>query len=211
MSKISTAVILGALFLPVSANGQVVFQGFEGTFANGVTLLRVEEVQRELKIDEKQNARIKEVIAPFRQRYDERIKELGRLPPERASMEFAKLTQVIGDETMRAVAEVLQPAQLRRFKQIRVQKLKDKAFQDAEVQIALKLTDDQKKQLQIIADEQQKKLLREEALTAEMVDKSSAEHIEKVLSVLTDRQRETWKDLVGPEFKIKPGMLLRLK
>jgi hypothetical protein len=108
------------------------------------------------------------------------------------------------------VAKVLEHEQLLRLREIQIQYVGAIGFTTTQVQTALSLTDDQKKQAQKIVDELSSKL-RDLAM-ADGGDretwrrKSSELHIQafdKAHSLLTEPQKTSWKTLIGKPF-IKP-------
>ena len=88
------------------------------------------------------------------------------------------------------------------------------AFQDPAVEKALRLTDDQKEQVKTLNDDAAKEMreLFQGAGAGKSVDLGKKmviirqETLERIESVLTDRQRQEWKTLTGKPFDLKvPG------
>jgi hypothetical protein len=111
----------------------------------------------------------------------------------------------------KALADALSPEQLKRLKQIQLQQRGLRAFQDPEVQTALKMTDDQKEKVKTIAEDSDKD--RRELFKGavggggnreEMMKKITAynkEVMDKTTAVLSEDQKKTWKDMVGEPFE----------
>jgi len=113
----------------------------------------------------------------------------------------------------KALKEVLDEKQQKRLRQIELQLQGTRAYTEADVQGALKLSGEQKENIATILEESAKdrtELLKEakggggqgmreklEALTKETKD--------KVNGVLTADQRKTFRSLTGPEFKLEFG------
>src|SRR5262249_15533561 len=120
------------------------------------------------------------------------------------------------EENQKAVAKIiddLKPEQKKRLHQIEVQALGLKAFEKEEGATALKLTDDQKKEIKEIREETTKdageimkdvgrdKDKRTEA-TAK-VAKLRKEAFEKATKNFTSEQKATWKGLTGDPYEVK--------
>lgn len=109
----------------------------------------------------------------------------------------------------KALADSLSPEQLKRLKQIQLQQRGAQAFQDPEVQTALKMTDEQKEKVKTIAEDARKDMgelfknagggNREEAMKKFAAFRK--EVMDKTTSVLTDDQKKSWKDMVGEPFE----------
>lgn len=122
-------------------------------------------------------------------------------------------------EVLVAISKVLNEKQFKRFKQIELQNRKNAAFKDATVQTALKLTDEQKKNVASILEDESKEI--SELFKAggkggkggkggggntEKLDSIRKETKTKIYeTVLSKDQRKAWKELVGDEFKFTQG------
>jgi hypothetical protein len=162
-------------------------------------LLRQESVQKELKLSEEQKKKAEELGEQMREKFQEAFGLEGE--------ERAKKMRELTAENNKAVAGILKPEQLKRLKQISYQLRGSTAFTDPEVAKALRLTDEQKKDIQKInqdsfaqmreffqggpPDEEGRKKI------AEIRKEASV----KAVKVLTDKQRATWKDLQGKPFR----------
>lgn len=120
------------------------------------------------------------------------------------------------EEVLVAISKVLNEKQYKRFKQIDLQQRGNRAFGDAAVQTALKLNDEQKKNIGSILEDANKEIA--EAFKGgfggfggkgggfgkgnEKVDKINADTKDKILTVLTKQQRKDWREMVGEEFKM---------
>jgi hypothetical protein len=109
--------------------------------------------------------------------------------------------------------EVLDDAQQTRLQEVYVQVNGTGALQDESVAAALKLTDEQTKQLQEVRDASRQSFmdaglrdLDEEARTKK-IEELTKDRDEKTLAVLTDDQRAALDKLKGAELKIDPANL----
>lgn len=110
----------------------------------------------------------------------------------------------------KALADALTPEQLKRLKQIQLQQRGMRAFQDPEVQTALKLSEDQKEKIKTIsedADKDRRELFKgavgggnREELTKK-ITAYNKEVMDKTTSVLNDDQKKAWKDMLGEPFE----------
>jgi flagellar biosynthesis/type III secretory pathway chaperone len=187
-------------------------QGQRGGFGGGglgiAALLQNEGVQKELKLDEPQIGKIKEVVQKIQEKNQGTLAKLQDLPQEERRGKAQELNRAISNETLTALGDTLKPEQIKRLKQIELQAGGAQAFARAEVQQALNLTSDQKEKIKTIND----------GATAQMRDlfqggnaqgaqeKLAAlrkETLGKVQSVLTADQVKTWKDLTGDPFEVQ--------
>jgi len=108
------------------------------------------------------------------------------------------------------LASVLKPEQSRRLKQISIQQRGSQAFNEEDVQTTLKLTDDQKDKIKTLNEDAGKEMreifqnaqgnFREAGEKAGAVRK---ETMEKVLALLTDEQKKSWKEMTGEPFEVR--------
>lgn len=120
------------------------------------------------------------------------------------------------DEVLVAISKVLNEKQMKRFKQIELQQRGNRAFGDAAVQTALKVNDEQKKNIASILEDAGKDIAEANkggfgkggfggfGKGNEKVDKINAEARDKILTVLTKQQRKEWREMTGEEFKMSP-------
>src|SRR4029077_1177502 len=121
--------------------------GFGGGFGGAGFLLMNQGVQKELKLSDDQIKKITETTESIREKNREDFEAARKLEGDEQRAKFQELMKKQGEETDKALAEILKPDQLKRFKEIRLQQRKGDAFNDPEVQKALNLTDDQKEKI----------------------------------------------------------------
>jgi len=114
----------------------------------------------------------------------------------------------------KAVAEVLNENQLKRFKQIQLQTRGNSVFTDAKVAAQLKISEEQRGNIESIlkeAGQERATIIKEAQANMDfkgIQDKTAAldkETKEKVQGVLTADQRKQWKQMIGAEFKLEQG------
>jgi hypothetical protein len=201
--------VLGLVFLVAQpALGQ---QRQRGRGPGGVgALLTNESVQKELKLDDEQAAKIKEAVQQVADKHKDDFAKLQDLSQDERRTKGRELRQTVSKETMAAVRTILKPEQLKRVHQIELQQAGTRAFQMPEVEQALNLTAEQKDKLKTIADDFNKEqgALRQGGNQGGNREKLAAlrkETNDKVQAVLTDDQKKTWKDLTGEPFTMRRG------
>lgn len=119
-------------------------------------------------------------------------------------------TEKLPAAVMKALAEVLDAQQMKRFRQIELQVRGMAAFRDDKVRKQLKISDSQAKNLDDILEDSRKEIteLFKDAKKGgkgmrEKMDGINKETREKVMAVLSADQRKTYKHLIGPEFKLE--------
>jgi hypothetical protein len=122
----------------------------------------------------------------------------------------------ITPEVMAALAKVLNEKQFKRFKQIHLQQQGNNAFKDTGVQKALNLSGEQTTSINTVLEESNKELAGLGGFgggkgggkgggNAEKADKIRKEAAEKINTVLNEKQRATWREMLGEELKITTG------
>jgi hypothetical protein len=217
------AVVLGvAVVLAVPALAQQRQQGQQGRggggFGGGLAgLIENVGVQQELKLDNEQVEKAKAAVDKVREKHSDDRAKLQDLSQEERREKRSAINQAVSEETMKALENVLKPEQIKRFKQIDLQRRGAEAFTEPEVQTALKLTGAQKEKIKTIAADaaQERRGLFQDAGNPgqgganrggeEAQKKMAVLHkatVEKVSAVLTDDQKQTWKEMIGQPFEV---------
>jgi hypothetical protein len=122
--------------------------------------------------------------------------------------------QELAKQTEAKVAKILDEKQVKRLKQLQIQQEGAAAFGRAEILTKLEVTDEQKadiKKLQDAARTQGRPAFNPDATTEERqaamtkMRESRAKLLKDILAVLNDKQKATWTELTGPEFKFPQG------
>ena len=107
---------------------------------------------------------------------------------------------------LKAINDNLEPDQAKRLKQISLQMRGFQVFADAKVQAELKFTDEQKDSIKKIMTESAEKLKelpgKDNFFKRLEVQKETQE---KVTGVLTDAQKDQFKEMVGAKFELQFG------
>jgi len=196
--------------------------GFGGGFGGPDMLLRNPGVAKELKLSDEQIKKIEEATQSIRDKHRDEREAINKLEGDERREKDQELRKTEGDETNKALAEILKPEQNKRFKEIRLQRRGARAFSEEEVQKALNLTDDQKEKIKTInedADKERRELFPQggrrgggrggppDPSVFQKMETLNKETMDKVVSVLTDDQKKTWKEMTGAPFKFEfpPG------
>jgi hypothetical protein len=189
-------------------------QGRGGGFGRGggtlAGLLGNASVQKELKLDDEQTGKAKEVSEKFGAEAREKRQGLQDLSPEEQREKMQTINKEINEATIKAAGAFLKPEQITRLKQVSYQARGAGAFSDSEVVAKLNLTDSQKSDIQAINQEsmgQMREIFQSAQDDREGAMKKVAElrkeTLEKVAAKLNDEQQKTWKELIGAPFEVK--------
>ncbi len=173
-------------------------------------------VQKELKLSEEQAEHIRDLRRQIKDKALTKIREQSSTPrkdgnaadPQARAKEIMKAAS---DETLKGLADILKPEQLKRLRQIRLQQEGLNALFDPEVIKILKLTDEQRSKIQAVQDNLKKEsvtLLKagpqsnfQESLRKIMTLRR--ESLDKGLALLTSDQMKAWIELAGEPFEMK--------
>lgn len=210
--------ILVAVLAPVPAEPaqeKRASQPIDGSAASGSVeaLLRHPDVQSELKLSTQQMEKVIEIARRIREKHQADFDKLRDPAVEQRRQPEANLTRTVAQETVEALRDVLDPGQVKRVEQIHLQQQGLRAFEDPKIGKALRLTDEQKNKLTIIAHEaaqEARKLFRPGAKSDfQQALKKFAEvrkaAIEKAIALLTDEQKKVWHGLIGEPFQVRTG------
>jgi serine/threonine protein kinase len=171
-------------------------------------------VQKEIQLTDEQKKRATDVARPIADRYGAAYHQLGgpsglAAHPEKMQ-EMLELQPKTREEIDKAVANLLRPEQLKRYRQIQLQQNGIRALSDPDVEKALQLNDDQKKMINAIdrqlhlegSDMPRVGLWNVQAYIKARV-LLSKEAMEKVVSVFNDEQKKAWKEIIGEPVEVR--------
>jgi Spy/CpxP family protein refolding chaperone len=177
-------------------------------------LLRLEQVQKELKLTDQQKEKLKGLgrdMGPGRR------SDWGDMTPEERREKMEEMRKQNAEKIQKRLAEVLKPEQLERLKQIHLQTMGAAALTSPEVVKALGIKDDQRAKLKTLRDDAQTKRqelfrsgadLSPDERAAKMAEnQKKMRQIEKdlmtkALEVLTPEQREKFEKMKGKKFDL---------
>jgi hypothetical protein len=194
-----TAAIVVCAFLAAPARSADESEMIAESGAMEIVLLRQPSVQHELKLTDVHGKKIQE----FASEQWKKAKEIHKLPMNEQDAKYDVLTQ----ENEKFLSTLLSPEQKKRLDQIGMQVAGLLWAGRPDVASALKLTADQKKQLEQLHKEAHKQAMaimkeakEDNAKQAEMKKLHDTDR-QALLALLTPEQQQTWKTMAGPEFK----------
>ena len=191
--------------------GGMMMRGFGGPDLAG--LLRIDKVREELDLLDEQIADLKKLGESSRRPRGERP-DFRNMSNEERSQFFAKMrseAEKRRKEMEAKIKEILLPEQWERLQQIKLQASGVRALLQKEVQVKLKVTEEQAKKLAAVAEEQRTAMrekmrelfqTRDRDKIREAITAAQKEFGEKLLAVLTDAQREAFEKLKGKPFEL---------
>ncbi len=200
-------------------------EGRRGGFAGGpmfgmggdnkLSLLRIEQVQTELKLDQEQKDKIGELQKSAR----EAMGDMRNIPQEERKKAYADAQKKVA-EIEKKLDGVLKAEQTKRLSEIYIQQRGVQALKDEAIAKELKLSEDQTKKVDEAiqwGQDERRKLFTEgrekgekgagrnpEAMAQmrEKMDKIQKDVETKALAALTDPQKEQFGKMKGTEFKL---------
>jgi len=178
----------------------------------GLQMLSIPEVQKELKMTPAEVTKATSKQDDVRQQMRDLFQSGGN-PMDMSDEERAAMQTKMRGIQDKAVADVLDATQIKRFHQLELQQQGASAIARPDIAAALKLTDDQKKKVADIqedANSQRRELftggnpmdMTQEERTAMFTKMQGLQKAtdEKLAAVLTDAQKAQWKDMLGAPF-----------
>ncbi|HZW29718.1 MAG TPA: hypothetical protein VFF52_03370 [Isosphaeraceae bacterium] len=197
--------LVALLASPAVAQGR----GF-GRFGGSLTfLLTNESVQKELKLDDKQVDKAKDLAEKTQEEVRDKFQGFQDLSPEERRTKGMEIMREVNATVLKALGEFLKPEQITRLKQISYQQRGATAFLDPEVQKKLNLSDSQKSGIQALIQQAFSQMPSREEFQddREAAMKKMREVNQKVLAEsekkLNDEQQKTWKEVLGAPFEVK--------
>ena len=199
---------LALLCTPAFAQGQG--RGFGGgMMGGGPMMLGNPSVQKELKFTEEQTSKAQTAMTEIREAHQDEMTAL-RSPDVDQAERMTKMTALNKTMTTEAIKALsLTETQVKRYTQISLQTRRAQAFTDPEVASKLKITDDQKKQIQELVQDSGAK--SREIFQANQDDRAEAmkqvqalqkETGSKVMALMTADQKKAWKEMTGEPFEM---------
>jgi hypothetical protein len=198
--------LVALLASPAAAQGR----GGRMMGGNLAFLLSNESVQKELKLDDKQVDKAKDLAEKTREEMQEKFQGFQDLSQEERRTKGMEIMREMNTSILKAVGEFLKPEQITRLKQISYQQRGATAFSDPEVQKKLNLSDSQKSQIQTLIQESFGQMpSREEFQDDREAAMKKAREVTKTTltkaeAKLNDEQQKTWKELLGAPFEFTP-------
>ena len=198
---------LGALALLVSPAWAQGRGGFGGGAAG---FLMAPNVQKDLKLTDAQVGKVQDALREIREKHQGDYSALRDASPDVRWAKMATLNETVSDEVKKALS--FSAEQSKRYDQISLQARGLQAFASASVDERLKLTSDQKSKIREIVDATRSSFAgavnkdASEQVRTEARNKRAAtqkENMTKVQALLTDDQKNTWKEMTGEPIEIR--------
>jgi hypothetical protein len=197
---------LALLASPALAQGR----GGSGGGGGAAGFLMAPNVQKDLQLTEAQVKRVEETLRDIRESHQADYSALRDASPDVRAAKMATLNQTVSDKVKKALA--FSADQSKRFDQISLQAHGVHAFASPNVAEKLKLTDEQKSTIHEIveatrsagagafnkgASEQERTEARNKRAATQK------EYMTKIQALLTDDQKNEWKELTGERIEIQ--------
>ena len=198
---------LGALALLVSP---ALAQGRGGFGGGAAGFLMAPNAQKDLKLTDAQVAKVQETLREIRQTHQADYSALRDASPDVRLAKMTTLNETVSDEVKKALS--LSAEQSRRFDQISLQAHGLQAFANSTVEEKLKLTADQKSKIHEIVEATRTSFAGAFNKDASQQERTEArnkraatqkQNTTKVQALLTDDQKQAWKELTGEPIEIQ--------
>lgn len=201
-----------ALAGPAMAQGR---GGFGGGMGGPVALLGNPGVQKELKLDEGQVEKATALAAEVRTKMTAMRDDLQGLEGQELMTKRAELVKPINEDGMKKAKDFLKEGQLARLDQIELQQRGANALNDPVIAKKLVITEEQTIKVKSIMADMQSEAgeIRQSAgddrqAAMQKIQALRKETNTKVMSLMTDDQKKTWKEMTGEPFEVtyqRPG------
>jgi len=204
MLGLGLAALLASPALAQGRGGRGGGMGLAGLLGNA-------SVQKELKLDDQQIEKGKELAEKMRAESREKSQGLQDLSQEEQRTKRQEINKEITESTLKTAGTFLKPEQITRLKQISHQVRGLQAFSDPEIAKKLNLTDTQKTDIQEINREimestrgliSQDLSPEERAEGMKKIGEARKAGLTKAEAKLNDEQQKTWKELLGAPFTL---------
>jgi hypothetical protein len=178
--------------------------GFGGRGGAGAAMLRMPEVQTELKLSDEQKTKVTTLADKIQEERRGQFQGLRDLSNEERQKKMADWRA----SEDKQLAEILNADQMKRYNQLRLQRQGISAVAEKPVADELKLTDDQRTKIQEIVSAQMAEMqsLRQgggggdPSAMREKMTAMRKQTDDKIAALLTDEQKSKWKEMTGAPF-----------
>jgi len=173
-------------------------------------LLRNKSVQEELNLSNEQVRKVDAALSEIFQKHRQEFEALRSGNASERVERLSALRRKMDEETREALRGDIQPEQIRRLRQIRLQARGADALASPRLQESLDLTADQKSKIHEInedAHEDAREIFRDagddRAAAMRKLQALHKETMDRACAVLTDKQKAQYKEMAGEPFEIK--------
>jgi hypothetical protein len=199
--------LVAALSGPAMAQGR---GGFGGMMGGGpVALLGNPGVQKELKLDASQTEKATALATEVREKMMGLRDQLQGLQGQEANAKRQELMKPINEGAMKTAHAFIKPEQVKRLHEISLQQQGANALSDPAVAKKLGITDEQAAKVKTILADSQSEMRdlfqsagddRQAAMAK--VQTLRKETNTKVMALMTEDQKKTWKEMTGEPFEV---------
>jgi len=196
--------------------------GFGGMRMSAGMLLAAPEVQKELNVTDEQKPKIEELRTEMQKDFQaamsgvdfQAIRDMSQEERTKAMADLRTKGEALNKQIDGKLEKILDEKQMKRLKELQIQREGAAAFTRPEVVTKLALTDDQKAKIKKIQDDartQGRPTFNADATQEERqaafakMQESRAKVLKDILAVLDGSQTKTWSELTGKEFKFPQG------
>ena len=190
--------------------GSAMAQGRGGYGGGGpANLLGNPSVQKELKLDDSQISKASELATETREKMMSLRDQLSDLQGQERMTKQQELAKPINEAALKSASEFLKPEQIKRLTQIELQQRGAAALTDPMIAKKLAVTDEQTTKVKtMLADMQaeardiQQNAGDDRQAAMQKVQALRKETNTKVMALMTEDQKKTWKELTGEPFEV---------
>jgi hypothetical protein len=205
VSRVLVVLAVLAASVTASRGAEPSFSGRTFPWPGMENLLKNARVAKEIKLTPAQELTARRALFEPLGQLTQDLNKLQGLKKDEYEVKSAEARGRYNEAERATVGKILRPAQFKRIKQIQVQAAGNDAFLEPVIQKELKLSAEQKDKVKAIAKEfvKAKQEAQKGSSAAEIKKKEadlSDDAKKKLLDVLTDDQKKTWKEMNGDAF-----------
>jgi hypothetical protein len=171
-----------------------------------------EDVMAELKVSDDQDEKMMQLAMEQIMETGPFLESLKDTAPAEREKKLNEHRKAAHEKLAKNLKEVLKPDQMKRLRQLALQREGAFALGQEEVRKELKITQEQVMKFMAVIQDLQKKVepLFKEAQSGgnpeeirPKVEQLRKDHAKQLEDILTDEQKKQWKELLGPPFELK--------
>jgi len=190
--------------------------GYNGAFGQ-TPWFSNQDIRQQLKFDDNQYGRLNKAYGESWQRYQNQMAEINKnkdLTDAQRAQRMNDLQRDFSTNFSSTTNQIItDPTQRERYNQMYWQYLGYGAFNDPTVQQKLNLTDEQKQKLgqygrdwNTQMNDYSRTYQTDQAGTTKRFNESRKQANDRINSVLTQQQQQTWRQMVGDPYNFQPGV-----
>lgn len=183
------------------------YSSYVSPWSGSIRWLYMESVKKDLELVDEQTQKINQIRTDLQKETSEMYKKMRDLSREERMKRYREMNEELAEKIENQIKEVLLPEQLARLKEVALQmKLRSyyglgQALSGDDLVESLDISERQKKELLKVQQEVQQEIRQK---TMEFNAKIRAEAQEKILKVLSKKQRDKLEKMQGDKFEYQP-------